>query len=237
MADQTGNTTWTGGSGEQSKQTTQTGGATTFTQAEVDRIVQDRLNRDRAKYADYEDLRNKVTEFEKHKEALTQQELEAKKEYEKLKDGWAQKENEYKTKLSEATIQLQGERINNALTNEILKKNAYPDAVALLRPMVKYNADGTMTISGKDANGMTSDIPLEQGVEQFLKDRPYLVKGSGQGGGGTGGSTGQGGTGEGQKDLGKLLQDAMRGGDRKSINDIKARIRAAHASKGIVSIL
>jgi hypothetical protein len=103
--------------------------------------------------------------------------------------------------------------------------------------MVKYNEDGSMTISGKDANGMTADIPLEQGVEQFLKDRPYLVKGSGQGGGGTGGSTGQGGTGEGQQDLGRLLQDAMRGGDRKAINDIKTRIRAAHASKGIVSIL
>ena len=173
-------------------------------------------------------MRNKVSEYEKHKEQLTQQELEAKKEYEKLKEGWSQKENEYKSKLSEATIQIQGERINNALTNEILKKNAYPDAVALLKPMVKYNEDGSMTISGKDANGMTADIPLDQGVEQFLKDRPYLVKGGGQGGGGTGGNTGQGVGQAVNDDLAAQLQNAMRGGDRKAINELKMKIRSKH---------
>jgi hypothetical protein len=235
MADQT----QTGNSGDQGQQQ-QTGSTGSvdkaFSQADVDRIVQDRLNRDRAKYADYEDLRNKVTEYEKHKEQLTQQELEAKKEYDKLKEGWAQRENEYKTKLNEVTLQVQSERVNNTLNQEILKKNAYPEAAQLLKSMTKYNEDGTITIRGKDANGMDTDLSIEQGVEQFLKDRPYLVRGSGQSGGGTGGNVGQG-QGAGPEDLSKALQDAMRGGDRKSINDIKARIRAKHAGGGIVQVL
>ena len=41
----------------------------TFTQAEVDAIVRDRLTRDRAKYADYDALKAKAEEFDKIEEA------------------------------------------------------------------------------------------------------------------------------------------------------------------------
>ena len=209
-------------------------GETKFTQTDVDRIVQDRLNRDRQKYADYDDLKKKVDTYEKHQQQLTQAELEKKQEYDKLKKGWEGKEEQYKIQLDQSRAQIQSERIANALNQEILKKNAYPEAAQLLRSMTKYNEDGTITIKGKDANGMDTDLLIDKGVEQFLKDRPYLVKGSGQGGGGTAGGTGQGGQGANDGDLGKQLQDAMAVGDRKTINEIKMKIKTKHASAAMV---
>ena len=41
----------------------------TFTQAELDAIVQDRLKRDRQKYADYEDVKAKAAKFDELEEA------------------------------------------------------------------------------------------------------------------------------------------------------------------------
>ena len=41
----------------------------TFTQAELDKIVSERLTRDRAKYADYEELKVKAEKFDKMDEA------------------------------------------------------------------------------------------------------------------------------------------------------------------------
>ena len=41
----------------------------TFTQDEVNNIVAERLNRDRAKYADYDSLKQKAEEFDKLQEA------------------------------------------------------------------------------------------------------------------------------------------------------------------------
>lgn len=41
----------------------------TFTQAEMDAIIGDRLKRERAKYADYEELKTKATAFDEAQEA------------------------------------------------------------------------------------------------------------------------------------------------------------------------
>ena len=205
-----------------------------FSQVEVDSIVQERLNRDRQKYADYDDLKKKATDYEKQQEQMTQLEMEKKQEYDKLKDGWNTKENEYKTLLDKTRAEVQSERVSNTLNQEILKKNAYPEAAQLLKSMTKYNEDGSITIRGKDANGIDTDLPVDKGVEQFLKDRPYLVKGSAQGGGGTGGNMGQGGTGLPDGDLVKQFQDAKAVGDHKKVAEIKNKIRAKHASSAMV---
>ena len=44
-------------------------GEKTFTQAELNAIVEDRLKRDRAKYADYEELKTKAAEYDKQTES------------------------------------------------------------------------------------------------------------------------------------------------------------------------
>lgn len=46
------------------------GGAKTFTQADVDRIVRERIAREREKYADYDDLKAKAAEADKSKSQL-----------------------------------------------------------------------------------------------------------------------------------------------------------------------
>lgn len=46
------------------------GAGQTFTQADVDRIVRDRIARERAKYADYDDLKERASEADKSKTAL-----------------------------------------------------------------------------------------------------------------------------------------------------------------------
>jgi len=49
---------------------TGTAGGKTFTQAEVDQIVKDRLARERAKFADYDDLKARAAEADKSKSQL-----------------------------------------------------------------------------------------------------------------------------------------------------------------------
>lgn len=48
---------------------TDSGSEKTFTQAELNAIVEDRLKRDRAKYSDYEELKTKAAEYDKQSEA------------------------------------------------------------------------------------------------------------------------------------------------------------------------
>ncbi len=212
-------------------------GEAKFTQADMDRVVQDRLGRDRAKYADYEDLAKFKKEHEATESEAAQKSLEERKEYDKVKDQWGRDKEELQSQLADSKLQIQAGKIGSTLTTEISKQNAYSDAVELLRPLVKYGEDGSITIRGKDANGMDADLTVAQGVEQFLKDKPYLVKGSGGGGGDTaGGGAGAGGGGE-KRNLSQELQNAMAVGDRKKINELKLEIKASHATRGMQQIL
>ena len=47
----------------------QTTDTKTFTQAELDAVVKDRLKREREKYSDYEDLKAKAAKFDEAEEA------------------------------------------------------------------------------------------------------------------------------------------------------------------------
>ena len=63
------------GTGEQNK---------TFTQAEVDAIIGDRLAREKSKYADYEDLKAKAEEYDKQQEASKSELQKAQEKFAKL---------------------------------------------------------------------------------------------------------------------------------------------------------
>jgi hypothetical protein len=58
----------TGAEGENTDTAT-TDAGTTFSQADIDRIVGDRLRKEQAKFGDYGDLKRKAAEFDKHAEA------------------------------------------------------------------------------------------------------------------------------------------------------------------------
>lgn len=201
-----------------------------LTQAQVDAIVQDRLAREKAKYSNYDDLVKFKTEHEKNLEAATQKELEAKKEYDKLKEGWTKKEQELLGLVSKKDTELTDMKVITALSGEINKQNAYAEeTMALIKQQAVFDKEGNIRIKGRDANGLEILDSVEEGIKKFLTQRPHLVKATQRTGGGTGtGGTGSG-AGTGVEDLNSLnaeLQQAQIRGDVKRINELKVKVRA-----------
>lgn len=222
-----------------SEQTPATPAQVTFTEEQqkvMNSIIDKRIGETKAKYADYDELRKTVETYNKEKESLTQKQLEEQKQYEELKKGFSAKEEQYKGLISQRETELRNERIANKLSLEISKQNAYPDAVELLKASAIYKDDGTIVIKGKDSNGITAELPIEEGVKQFLKERAYLVRASGSGGAGTGGTGGGQGAGQGNQNenLASELQAAMNRGDRAKVNEIKLKLKAKHQEAGIL---
>ena len=69
-------------------------GERTFTQAEMDAIIGDRLKRERAKYADYEDVKAKAQQFDAAQEAAKSDLEKAVEERDRLKAQLEQLESE-----------------------------------------------------------------------------------------------------------------------------------------------
>jgi hypothetical protein len=212
-----------------------------LTQAQVDAIVQDRLARDRAHYADYDDLKKFKAEHEKELEAATQKELEAKKEYDKLKEGWTRKEQELMGLVSKKDAEVSDMKISSALMGEIVKQNAYAEeTMALLKQQAVFDKEGNIRIKGRDANGLEVMHSIEEGLKQFLTSRPHLVKASGKAGGGTGAGgqgngagTGAGVGGDNLEAVNAQLSAAQSRGDYKAIKELKIKARALLASSGV----
>lgn len=200
-----------------------------LTQDKVDAIVQDRLTREKAKFADHDELVKFKADHQKELEAATQKELEGKKEYDKLKEGWTKKEQEYKGLITGKDTQLSDMKIGTALMNEIMKNNAYPEeTLAMIKSQTTIDKDGNIHIKGKDKNGMDTQHSVEEGVKKFLEGRPHLVKAGKLGGGGTGaGSPGDGGVGG--DDLNALNAEfaaASSRGDKKQMGELRTKMNA-----------
>lgn len=204
-----------------------------LSQTDVDRIVQERLGRERAKFSDYDELAKFKTEHQKNMEAQTQKELEAKNEYDKVKEGWSAKENEYKTILSQKDAAISSMKVSNSLTSEILKQNAYPEAAELVKANAVIDNDGVVRIKGKDSNGIETQLTVEDGVKQFLEQRPYLVKAATRAGAGTGPATGSDNPGGGEPRY-IQLQNARASNDRAKVKELKAQIKANNSASGTV---
>lgn len=202
-------------------------------QSEVQKIIDSKYSEWKSKTADYDDLKKFKAEHEQRIQESEQKKLEEQRQYEELKKGWSAKENQYQTALSEKEGQIKAIRRDNALSVEMLKQNAYPEAIIAMRDSVVVKDDGTLAVKGKDANGIDRELPLEDGVKAFLKERPYLIKAGGSGGSGTGGqgSSGQGGSGTDQN-LSQELIKAMQSGDLKRKAEIKQQMRTNLQAKG-----
>ena len=208
-----------------------------LTQAQVDAIVQDRLAREKSKYSDYEDLRKFKTEHEKNLEAATQKELEAKKEYEKLKEGWTKKEQEYAGVITKKEAEITDMRIGSSLMGEIVKQNAYAEeTMALIKQQAVFDKEGNIRIKGRDANGLEVMDSVEEGIKKFLTQRPHLVRATQKAGGGTGAGGAGAGAGTGGDDLNTLneeLLQATKVRDYKRVGELRMKISAVLAAKGI----
>jgi hypothetical protein len=89
----------------------------TFTQEELDKIVADRIARERKKiekFADYDDLKTKASEYEKALEEKRLAELSAQERAEEIAKKFEAERNEYAKQLDELKSQAQREKIVNA---------------------------------------------------------------------------------------------------------------------------
>lgn len=167
----------------------------TFTQDDLERIVEQRLMRERKKYekklegVDIDEARRLLQEKE-------QAEIERQKEkgeFEKVLQQLAEKKDneisQYKTRLQE--IQVDGALINAASQNGAVS----PDqVVALLKNQTRLADDGSVEILDKDGTVRYNDsgTPLQVNdlVSEFLTANPHFVKASPSGTGSKGAAGG-----------------------------------------------
>lgn len=89
----------------------------TFTQEELDKIVADRIARERKKldkFADYDDLKTKASDYEKQLEEKRLAELSAQERAEEMAKKYEAERNEFAKQLEDLKTQAQREKIVNA---------------------------------------------------------------------------------------------------------------------------
>lgn len=123
----------------------------TFTQAELDAILKDRLARNNTKFADYDDVKAKLTEYEQAQQKKADEELSAVERLEKQLADKEAAELALTAKLDEVKAQATQERIRNAFvqvatTNEI----TYVDAALKLADLTAVEVGEDGTLSGVD---------------------------------------------------------------------------------------
>lgn len=207
-------------------------------QKEIDSIVKTRLMREREKYADYDTLKQKVSQFETQMTEQQQRDLEEAKKYDEAKKTYETKLQETQKILSQKDQMIQDMNIKHTLTSEVSKQNGYLDeTIALLRNNAVIDSDGVVRLNMRDSNGIETQLSVEDGVKQFLESRPYLVKANHrQGSGATPGTPPSGGMMNQSDDLNTLnaqMMDAMGRGDLRKAGELKMKIRQGLASRGV----
>ena len=123
----------------------------TFSQADLDRIVKDRLARQRAQFADYDEIKGKLSEIEQASKTELEKALEKAAEFEKR-----MQDNEARAR--EALLRA-------AVVSEAAKKNVVdPDAALAL-----LNKDALEF----DEHGQPTNVP--DLIDSLLIDKTYLA--------------------------------------------------------------
>lgn len=207
-----------------------------YTQEQIDAIVEGRLRREREKFSDYDDLKKFREQYEKETEEKKKKNLEEQQKYEELKKQWEQEKQNYNKALNEKETMVKTLKIDHALSGIINQMNAYPEAAQVIKNEVVMDDNGDPKMRSKDSVGNEVLVSLEEGVKKFLNDRPYLVRSKSQNGGG--GTPPAGGGGEGQgadslDDLNRQLMEAQKSGNALKVKELKAKVNAHLASKGV----
>lgn len=216
-------------------------GEAKFTQADVDRIVNKRFGEVKTLEEQNAELSKFKSEHEKQADATKQKQLEEQGAYEEAKKVHETKLAEAQGVISQKDQTITDMKIGNALQAEINRQNAVPEVAQLIKGSAVVQDDGSIKIKGKDANGIDTLLPLEQGVAEFLKAKPYFVKTGKQGGSGSGTGAGQGDdNASGKEDLNSLntqLANAMARGDSKLATEIAAKIKKQQVEAGVSSFI
>jgi hypothetical protein len=136
----------------------------TFTQADIDRILAERIAREHKKFSDYDELKTKVSDFEKQAEEKRIAELSEKEKAEELAKK-AQEERDSLTKEIETMRSaVKTEKIRNAFITSATKNGiAYVDDAYQLADLSSVEVTEDGSINGID------DV-----VKSLIETKPYL---------------------------------------------------------------
>lgn len=127
-----------------------------MTQADLDRIIADRLARDRAKHADYDELKAKAAKLDEIEEAQ-------KSELEKLQDQLAENQR----KAAEAQAERDGAIIQNAVLVEAGKQGVPQDRLGAALKLLDTNM-----LSVEDDGTVTG---VQEAVKAMLEANAFLI--------------------------------------------------------------
>jgi hypothetical protein len=137
----------------------------TFTQEDLDRIVADRIARERKKFADYEDIRKKAEEYEKALEEKRLAELSEKERAEEIARKAQEEKSELERQLAEYKAQVEREKIHNAFITAATSANiAYIDDALRLADLSAVKVEDGKVIG------------IDAVVESLVKNKPFLLK-------------------------------------------------------------
>jgi hypothetical protein len=100
-----------------------------FTQEDLNKFLAERLGRVKSKYADYDDLKTKASEYEKALEEKRLDELSAQERAEEIAKKFEAERNEYAKQLEEYKTQAQREKIVNAFIKAAPSANIPSDRI------------------------------------------------------------------------------------------------------------
>lgn len=137
-----------------------------FTQEQVDEIVKNRLERERKKYADYEELKKLVEEYKKREEEDKRKEMN---ELERLQADFEKlrvERDDFAKKYQELENLVKQERIKNAFILEAQKQG------------VKYIDDAyrLADLSGVELTDSGQVVGVDKVIEALKESKPYLFE-------------------------------------------------------------
>lgn len=180
-------------------------------QDEIDRIVQQRLERERKKYDEkLESLGFKsfeeIAELKRQQKEREEKELEEQQRYKELLEKTRSEKDAELAKLREQLQQTQSTYRQTTAERQLLEAAAAAEAVApaqvasLLRSNIQIDDEGKSYVVGPDGQRMTdgkgNELSVEAYVKAFIEENPHFQRAAG--GRGAGGSPpGKGGGGAG----------------------------------------
>jgi hypothetical protein len=137
----------------------------TFTQEDIDKVVAERLTRERKKYTDYDELKTKVSEYEKKSEERRVADLSEKEKAEELTKK-AQEERDALTKeLEQAKSAVKSEKIRTAFITSAQKNGVeYLDDAYKLADLSSIEVTEDGSVAGID------DV-----VKALVEAKPFLA--------------------------------------------------------------
>jgi hypothetical protein len=137
----------------------------TFTQAEIDDIIAKRLDRERKKFEDYDDIKKKASKYEKEAEERRLAELSEKERAEELEKKAEDEKADYASQVEKLHKQIRDEKIHTEFIKQANAQNiGYVDDALKLADLsaVEVGEDGKI-------------IGVDDAVKSLVESKPFLL--------------------------------------------------------------